>query len=789
MSDLTKKVRWFHTKKMTAIQGALLLAFAVALLSLGTSLHFGFAPKPYQVGHVAATTITAPEDFLVEDTKATEKKRNQTALSQPLVYDLDTEVYTTLKTHIENIFQGLEKAEPEYLEDIRWQLSEDLNTEISLYTIKIWRDESFQNMVLGRVLPWLQKYISQGVVKDVKTLKGKKYGLIKRNPVNGQEETVKDITKVKDLNSLRSDLTLFLKKEVKKTLGVRKAVWALINPALSPGLKYAADETSKRINNRVSALQPEYFQVRQGEIIVRKGEVITPLQQQKLKAMAKNVENNFTLHKIMGFFTFGLLFLLCLCCFKKPEASRLRTFKDYLLLAFILLCFGSLAKLLAFGINMFPSGYMGELLPYALPLAGAAGVLALFFPPLPGTVILFILIFFSTKILGGGLNLFCFYLFSSVVQLVIINEAKTRREIFASFFPLLLVLLLSFTGIFLLHPQGGSAFFTGILYSVVNAVLSLLLLFALTPVIEFTMGYSSTMRLLELMSLDQKLLQDLMVKAPGTHHHSLVLSNMVDAGARAIGANAVMVRVAALYHDVGKLSKPQYFIENQTNGENKHDKLSPSMSALILISHVKQGVEMAREHKLGLDIENLIQQHHGTMLISYFYHKALEQAKAKGAEIPREEDFCYPGPKPQTKEAGLLLLADAIEASSRTLADPTPARIRGHIESIVKKIFTAGQLDESALTLKDLHEITNVFYRIITGVFHYRIEYPDEKETKQKTAEKKCSSSDSFSPPCQEGKNEVKSTSYPEQDHTGQTWGKEEAAGTVLKFRKVHNDH
>lgn len=210
---------------------------------------------------------------------------------------------------------------------------------------------------------------------------------------------------------------------------------------------------------------------------------------------------------------------------------------------------------------------------------------------------------------------------------------------------------------------------------------------------------------------------------PGTYHHSLVVANMVEAGAKAIGANSLLCKVAALYHDAGKLQHPEYFIENQYGGPNKHDKLSPSMSTLILNAHVKKGVELAQANKLGQEIEDIIRQHHGTRCMRYFYQKALD-----AGETPHESDYCYPGPRPQTREAAVVMLADAVEASSRTLNDPTPARIKNHIDSIIKGIFSEGQLDESELTFKDLHKLSETFLRILTGMFHQRVAYPDAKK-------------------------------------------------------------
>jgi hypothetical protein len=243
------------------------------------------------------------------------------------------------------------------------------------------------------------------------------------------------------------------------------------------------------------------------------------------------------------------------------------------------------------------------------------------------------------------------------------------------------------------------------------------------PLIETVFHYVTDIKLLELSNLNSPVLRELMVRAPGTYHHSVLVGNMVEAAAEAINANPLLARVAAYYHDIGKISKPQYFIENVGGGENRHDKLSPNMSALILISHVKEGVELAREHRLGRPIIDIIRQSHGTALISFFYGKAKNLA-TEGQTV-NERDFRYPGPKPQTREAGLVMLADCVEAASRTLADPTPARIQGLVQKIINNIFIDGQLDECELTLKNLHEIAKSFNQILAGIYHHRIDYPE----------------------------------------------------------------
>jgi putative nucleotidyltransferase with HDIG domain len=211
-----------------------------------------------------------------------------------------------------------------------------------------------------------------------------------------------------------------------------------------------------------------------------------------------------------------------------------------------------------------------------------------------------------------------------------------------------------------------------------------------------------------------------MITAPGTYHHSVIVGNLVEAAAEAVGVNPLLARVSAYYHDIGKMKMPEYYVENQAGSISKHDKLSPHMSSMILISHVKEGVELTRQYNLPHMITDIIEQHHGTNLISYFYQKA----KNEPGENPSEEDYRYPGPKPQSRVAALVMLADAVEASSRVLKDPTSSRIEALVDKIVNHVFLDGQLDECELTLKDISSVKKDFTYILTGIFHKRIDYP-----------------------------------------------------------------
>ncbi len=245
----------------------------------------------------------------------------------------------------------------------------------------------------------------------------------------------------------------------------------------------------------------------------------------------------------------------------------------------------------------------------------------------------------------------------------------------------------------------------------------------LLPLLESMFNILTDVRLLELSNLNNPLLRRLAVEAPGSYNHSVVVGTLAEAAAEAIGANALFCRVAAYYHDVGKMLKPSYFIENQREGDNRHDRLSPHMSALVITSHVKEGFELAKSYGLPQEVLDIIPQHHGTRKINYFYQKALRSGPEPADDI-QESDFRYPGPKPQTREAAIFMLSDSIEAAARTLEDPSPARFKGLIRTIVSDIVLDDQLNQSDLTFSDLEKAEEAFLRTLSSIYHHRIDYP-----------------------------------------------------------------
>jgi len=714
-----------------SLEGMIFLGFVLLLLSGLVGMNFKPQVKLFLSGEIATQEITATQDLLVEEKASTQAKREEVARLQPAIFDLSLEPAEALENRVGKVFTSLNLASLDQFEQVRWQIAESLNGELAAETLGVLHNNEIQNMVLIRVVPWLMAKFSRGVVLDTRNMQRLEKGILVRDRISGVETLRLDVQKIPDLGRLKSELDEFMRNELKKSLRIRRAVLELFSPLLIPSLTPNADATQERIKEVMAAVDPVYYHIKRGEAIVRSGERVDGQIQLKLQSLFSQEPEHFQLRRALGVFLIGLLFMVGLSLAAKGPLFQPLTNRDALFIAAVILLCASPVRFLveidAPVAQRLPF-FSGDMFPFSYPLAGAAGLMALFLPPVTCLFATLLLIFFCCQTIGGGVDLFTFYFLGAVMNMTLIKRTQNRIDVLKSVLPLLGWLLLVWLGVALLRSRSLSGLGVESLLVVANASASLLIVLALSPIVELVFGYTSRFKLMELMNLEQPLLRELMVTVPGTYHHSLIVANMVEAGARAIDGNAMLCKVAALYHDIGKLKNPQYFIENQFGAKNRHDKLAPSMSALILISHVKKGVELAKQHKLGTEIADIIKQHHGTSVISYFYNKALQQAGAKAVDTVCEDDYRYPGPKPQTREAGIVMLADAIEASSRTLQDPTPVRVRVHIQEMTKRIFVAGQLDESDLTMKDLSSLGAAFHSILTGIFHQRIEYPGQKE-------------------------------------------------------------
>ena len=403
--------------------------------------------------------------------------------------------------------------------------------------------------------------------------------------------------------------------------------------------------------------------------------------------------------------------------------------KNLLFIASVLITFFLMARISASLVesvahNNTQTPFSAASILYGIPLASGAMTICLFIGLELAIPVAMLIAVGTAIIFQNRFDIFIYFVLNSSMAAYWMQSCRERKVFIKAGLKLGLLNVILVTAInayigdatgFKLLWDWAFAFMGGIGAGIVTA--------GIAPLVEIAFDYTTDIQLLELANLDQPILRRLMIEAPGTYHHSVVVGSMVEAAASEIGANPLLAKVSGYYHDIGKIRKPMYFIENQTSGLNKHDKLAPSMSSLILISHVRDGVEMAKKHKLGQVIIDTIKQSHGTSLISFFYEKA---SQLKGADALNIDDFRYPGPKPQTKEAGLVMLADIVEAASRVLANPTPSRIQGLVQHLINRVFSDGQLDDCELTLKDLNNIAKSFNKILYGIHHHRIEYPEK---------------------------------------------------------------
>jgi cyclic-di-AMP phosphodiesterase PgpH len=475
--------------------------------------------------------------------------------------------------------------------------------------------------------------------------------------------------------------------------------------------------------------------VKKGEIIVREGGKISSEDLQKLTALRNIARERQPLTEKVFFLIFIFAAIITVVIdyadrnIKKFRLSQ----KDLIFSLALILVTVFLLKTWVLIFERFASDYPSQLL-YIFPifLFGIIMRITLF----SEAVFIFstILALSATLATEGGISMFAYTFLGNILAAYFSGQVEKRTTMLAAgfFSGLVMAFVMALFHLFQGNPIMDIAMTMG--FIVLAGVGSSLLGAGLLPVVEHVFDYTTNFKLLELANLEHPLLQQMMTMAPGTYHHSILVGNLSRAAAESIGAHPILTRVAAYYHDVGKLKMPHYFIENMRGFDDVHKNLSPSMSSLIILSHVKEGVETAERYRLGKKIYEIIQQHHGNSLVSYFYQRAkdIENPEISSAD---EKDFRYPGPRPQTKEAGIVMLADAVEAASRTLDDPTPKRIENHVQNIIESIFIDGQLDECELTLKDLHAIQRDFITILIGIFHQRIGYPER--TDNESAHKK----------------------------------------------------
>jgi cyclic-di-AMP phosphodiesterase PgpH len=736
--------------------------FSLLLALLTTPYHL-LLPVQYQVGDVAERNVRAVRDFLVPDEAATEQRRQEAATNSLAVYDLDEEPIRNLRQRSASAFavvrplfletgssgrggergarglREMQKSPREQAFALKKEFEAKVGGTLSDRDYAILVQEKFDPRLEEGVTRLAENVFAVGVVSNKTLLLSQlQRGVILRSIQNGAESHIRDLLGFLSLDEAKRQMRLragVLLEEEKRP--VLEAVVHLAQAALQPNITFNLNETEIRKQRAVETIRPALFQVKKGEMLIREGQRVGAEHILKLETQARSGLQRGVIFTVVGTALMaGLLVWLSAYAAGRYISAFPTGTKDLLFLASCLGLLLVLAKLSA-GVadaltTTFP--FISPAAVYCLlPLAAGPMLVAIFFGPASAILFAIVLAVLSAFVLERQFNLLFYYLIGSLVAIHRVEDTRDRTTPLKAGLAVSLVnavVIVIFTLTVdepLLTARTGAAVILGVAGGMLSGVITT----GLSPVVEWAFDYTTSVKLLELANMEQPLLRGLMVQAPGSYHHSLMVGNMVEAAAKSIGANALLARVAAYYHDIGKIKKPLYFVENQAGGENRHERLAPSMSSLILISHVRDGVELAKDHHLGKAIQEIIQQHHGTSVISYFYQKAIDlQEKlksSKGGEVSPVllEDYRYPGPKPQTKEAGLVLLADAVEAASRTVTEPTAARIQGMVQKITNKIFTDGQLDECELTLKDLHEIAKSFIQILTAIFHQRIDYPE----------------------------------------------------------------
>ncbi|MFW6147039.1 MAG: HD family phosphohydrolase [Thermodesulfobacteriota bacterium] len=723
----------------------------LVLLSLGISFllfpNLLRAPKiGYSLGDVAKKDVKASHGFLVEDKELTKQRRDEAVRKALYVYDFDTsgaylnqrigESFSLARKELEKLSSAASESSvrSETLAQLRESFFQTLGVTLDPPLFEQLVEYSFSAAIEQSVLSATNRILERGVVSNSTALKPQKdKEVILRDVDTQQELKVGDFDRFYDLKGARQHagqiIGSLLTKEGKEKMA--SAATMLATQIIRPNITFNIRETELRKEEARKSVTPIYFKVKNGEMIVREGEKISPIQLLKLEtqaAMRKRYPQR-GMAVAMAVIIGVLLIISYRVLLRDPNPlqrnarSLLFNSSTLLLMFLVVLLYKIVAGEVARG---FPFFTIHSLL-FALPVPLGAMLVSIFQGLEVAIAFSLMISILASIALDGAVELFVYFLMGSLLAAYGVRHCRERKVLIKTGIKLGVLNMIMAASI---HIIWGNAYVTtgaiSLMAGFLGGALVGVIATGFLPLIEIVFGFTTDIKLLELSSLDQPILQDLMVKAPGTYHHSVVVSNMVEASAKSIGANPLLAKVSAYYHDIGKIKKPLYFVENQQKGDNRHEKLAPSMSSLILIAHVKDGVDLAKKHKLGTEIIDIIKQHHGTSLISYFYQKAKDQVNKRGSRSPhiKEEDFRYPGPKPQTKEAGLVLVADAVEAASRTLVDPTPARIKGMVQKIINHVFSDGQLDECELTLKDLNHIAESFTKTLSGIFHSRIEYP-----------------------------------------------------------------
>ena len=730
------------------------------------------APRvSFEVGDVVPRDIKAPQDMRVVDPIATNAKRQAAREKVLPSYDIDTQLSKVVHTKLNGAFESIQRTVDKELEKVKAeqlnirakQKNPSLLSESEAYrelyaTPAFMKAESAFHKLVGGAVPkklsnWLRgERFANSIREDIAKLLKVAYshqivsdkrlyathaakGITARDIRTGNRVSVSPSMNPLELRQVDE----LLKREIQKMSlriprGVSDLLVSQVLKMVQPTLTFNNRATLESREKVAASVPPVSEVLKQGEMIVREGERLSEGQIIKLKSLQKiyrqsHVVGNFTGTGLVIF----ILLVLAWICVQKYDVSFLSSQKNVTLFVILLLSQAVLLKLGILFSEVLHETFRGIPLHsfyYVIPFCSASLLAAVLLGRSSAVLMAVFSAVLTGLILPNHINFSLVALSGGVLAAIRWKEYRRRTSV------LIVALILGLLGAALalgFNVQEGFRAaitqWTDIPIALLGGLSNVIIVAGAMPLLESVFKLTTDMRLLELADQNHPLLRKMVVSAPGTYHHSLLVGNLAEEASEAIGANPLLTRVGAYFHDIGKMMKPEYFIENQGR-ENRHDRLKPNMSALILVSHVKEGVELARSHQLPKEIIDLIQQHHGTSLIRFFY----EKAKKQNGDDVTEEFFRYPGPRPQTREAGILMLADMVEASSHSLSDHSLGRLSALVDRIVQSAFMEGQLDSCSLTLRDLSNIQDAFMRVLVGIHHHRIHYPGQEDAPKKGA-------------------------------------------------------
>lgn len=678
----------------------------------------------FKEGDIADVDVIAPFTFIVPlSEQEVEINRAKAAVSVPPVYRKNTEVVGLLSNDLKLFFERVEDiAERDTLPEAdRIELIRETVPGLKNEPAELLLQGDTRRLMLREGLRLQGRLFEKGIINDASPLRRRDYPHV--TVVKGDGEELAATSPMIE----QSQLEVLILNKAKKLFGRdEKAIqlfYSVLRSNLVPNLIFSMEETENR-REEAKRNVPKAFNVSKNQRIITKHDKVTMKQVGMLEALERRrvaLELDTSRFKRIWLY-FGkalrIILLTLLLGFALYSFER-KMFRetDKLNLLFIIVIFYLLLTALVMRIP-----YLD---PYLIPVAFVSLISAAFFGVL--TAVMFTL--FSSLMIITHTELQASYFFISllagIAAILSISQLRERKNFYTIF---LYISLAYIVGIMSFVSTGGisvNRFLMSSLWGITNSFACTILVMFLLPTFESLFDVTTNFTLMELSDLNRSLLRRLIMEAPGTYHHSLMVGNMVETVAQDVNANGLLARVSAYYHDIGKMAKPEYFFENKGDSVNKHEKLTPTMSALILAAHVKEGIELAKKEKLPHVIIDAIREHHGTTVMAYFYQKALEYDTHDSVNI---DDFRYPGPRPESKETALIMLADSAEAAVRSLKEPTAPRIKTIVGRIFEARMNDGELDSSGLTLNDIDIIRDKFVQLLTGIFHPRVSYPEQGE-------------------------------------------------------------